>query len=391
MLFVEKYRPKKLDDIIGHDQPKQKIKGWILNWMHKKPRKPLLIYGPSGIGKTALAHTLAEEFDLSLVELNASMLRNKAVIQRVLSTATQASSLYGKMKLLVVDDTDIFERSDRGGVSALTSLLRNASKPFLLTAINPWNKKLSSVRMLCELIQLRRPSTPSIKKLLGNIASKEKLPLSQEDIEKIAENANGDVRSALNDLQAGGIGLRDREQDIFHQLRTIFKSTNWQDAADVSKGNVDYNMLKLWVDENIPHEYETPEDLANAFNCLSRLDVFEGRIKKSRWILLRYCYALLTAGIALSKKEPYRKFTKYQFPTYLKKMGASVIRRALRKSLCAKIGAKTHTSIHDAQAYLPLLQSMASKDAEKLAEFYELKEEELAYLLDTSVKKVKKR
>ncbi len=390
MLLTDKYAPKKLDDLIGHDEPKQKLRSWILHWVNNQAQKPLLLCGPSGIGKTSMVLALVRELNLELIELNASMLRNKQAIERTASTASLASSLFGRQKLILIDDAEVFERQDRGGIAALSDLLKNPSQPYILTVDDPWAKKLSPVRMLCQIIQLRRPGTPSIKKLLLAIAKSESIAITDEEISKIADNANGDVRSAINDLQCGGSGMRDRKQDIFHQVRDIFKARSYSDAVSVASGNVDYDILKLWIDENIPYEYENPEDLANAFNCLSRADIFEGRIRKSRWILLRYCIALATGGVAMSKKHPYYKFTKYQFPSYLKQMSASMRQRAMRKSVCSKVGARTHTSVRDAQSYLPLLYEMALKDEALLASLYEFDEDELAFILGTSVGKLKK-
>jgi len=90
MLFTKKYAPKKLADILGNDEQREKIKQWILNWMHNKKKKALLIYGPPGIGKTAIAYALRDEFDLELIEMNASDFRNRDSIERVLASASSA-------------------------------------------------------------------------------------------------------------------------------------------------------------------------------------------------------------------------------------------------------------------------------------------------------------
>ncbi|HLC68346.1 MAG TPA: replication factor C large subunit [Candidatus Bilamarchaeaceae archaeon] len=390
MLFTDKYAPKKLDDVIGHEDAKRRVKQWMLNWMHGKPQKPVILYGPPGIGKTGMAYALAHELDLDVLELNASMLRNRQHVERLLGGATLAESLSGRKKLFLVDDVDIFQKSDRGGVAALAAFLRESRYPFMLTALNAWEKKLAPVRMLCELLQLRRVSKPALHSFLKKVAHREKLPISPEEIEHITEHSSGDVRSALNDLQLGRRSDRDREEDIFHQVRTIFKAQRYMDAREASQGNADYDLLKLWIDENIPYEYDKTADLARAFDRLSRADVFEGRIQKSRWVLLRYCFDLLTAGVALSKEKPYLKFTRYQFPTYLKQMSVTVARRALRRAVSKKIAARTHTSARDAVSYFPLLQVLAQPDPERFALFYRLEEEELAYLLETSVHKIRK-
>ena len=96
----------------------------------------------------------------------------------------------------------------------------------------------------------------TIRKALERIAKDEGLTTKPETIETIADNAGGDLRAALNDLQAGGISQREREKDIFDLVRTIFKAEKYADVKQALRGDIDYEIIKLWIDENIPLEYD---------------------------------------------------------------------------------------------------------------------------------------
>ena len=316
MLFCEKYTPKKINEIIGNDGAKEKINKWILEWKREKKRKPILIYGPCGIGKTIFAYVLKEEFDLELVEMNASQFRNKKCVDNVIANAMLAGTLSGKKKIILIDDVDVLQKNDRGGAVEIAKLLKETEIPILLTAENPWNKKIASVRMQCELIQLRRITKSSIIKLLKKIAEKEGIEIDDEGIDDIAENANGDVRAALNDLQSMHSIDRDRTKDIFNLVREIFKGEDYQTVRKLVDRNTDPNIVKLWVDENIPYEYSKEEDIAKAYYYMSRADQFEGRIKFSRWTYLRYVIDFFTAGVALSKTEKNHHFVKIEKGAY---------------------------------------------------------------------------
>ncbi|MFH0737163.1 MAG: hypothetical protein V1827_01015, partial [Candidatus Micrarchaeota archaeon] len=87
----------------------------------------------------------------------------------------------------------------------------------------------------------------------------------------------------------------------------------------------------------------------------------------------------------------YRKFTKYAFPGYLKSMSRSMERRAMLKSIGLKIGARVHANRRHALEYLPLIKEFAKKDPEKLMDFYNLSEDEMAFILETSVSRVKRK
>jgi replication factor C large subunit len=176
--------------------------------------------------------------------------------------------------------------------------------------------------------------------------------------------------------------VRDREKDILERLLKVFKSMTYVDAKKAVEGDVDYNLLKLWIDENIPFEYEKPEEIAAAYNWFSRADVFEGRIRGSYWDYLKYLLDLMTTGVALAKKGCYYKFTKYQFPKYLRAMAQTVERRALLKSIGKKIGAKTHDSWRFALSYLPIMKEVSKKRKEEFADFYGFDEDEVAFVMN---------
>ncbi len=381
MLLTHKYAPKTIDGMIGNDEKREYLKKWILNWLSGRKRRPLLVYGPPGVGKTSAAYALKDQYDLEIVEMNASELRNKGRVEHVAKSALLAGTLSGKGKIILIDDVDIFAgREDRGGTSAVASLLKEANCPVILTATDAWNRKISNIRSECELVEMKKVNKFAIKKLLQEISAKENIEIDEKAISGIAENASGDVRSAINDLQARSRSSRDREIDIFNKIRTLFKTMDYKEARSVAFGDVDFDLLKLWIDENIPNEYETIPDVANAYYWLSKGDVFEGRIRRSSWVLLKYTIDLSTAGVALAKERPYRKFTKYSFPVFLKEMSRTVQRRAMLKGIGKKIGRKTHTNSRDACGIIPLIKMQMKKRGKEIAEYYEFDEDEADFI-----------
>lgn len=388
--YAVKYAPKKLEEMLGNEEKLDYVRQWILQWLAGKKRRPLLVYGPPGVGKTSLAYALKEQYELDLIEMNASELRNRSRIDRVLGGSTLAGSLFGKGKIILIDDADVLAgKADFGGGAAISGILRESAVPIIVTAGDIWDKKLSGIRAECDPVELKKISKVGIRKLLDRVAREEKLALSEERINAIAEGAEGDMRAALNDLQAMQPTSRSREKDIFQQVRGIIKAESYSAVREILGYETDYDTLKLWIDENIPYEYEQKEEVAAAYDSLSKADVFDGRIRKSRWVLLRYSIDLATAGVALAKVKAYRKFTKYQFPGFLRSMSATVARRALLKSIGTKIGEKVHENRKEALDCLPLLKAAGALDSLSLMEYYEFSEDELAFVLETSAAKLK--
>jgi replication factor C large subunit len=390
MLYTIKYAPKKLEDCIGNKEKIEYIRQWILQWMSGKKRKPLLLWGPPGIGKTSIPYVIKEEFDFEVVEMNASELRNKKRVERVLGGSALAGTLFGKGKIILIDDADILAgRKDSGGSSAIRNFLRDSHHPVIVTASDIWDKKFTPLRSECEQVELKKISKVSIRKHLENIAKAEKLDASQDTLGQIAENAQGDIRAALNDLQSLHSSARNKEADIFRMVRGIFKARTYVDAKEAIAGDMDYELLKLWIDENISNEYDDLYDVAAAYDSLSKGDVFDGRIRRTHWKLMKYSIDLSTAGVAIAKDKVYHKFTKYDFPSYLRNMSRTVQSRAMSKSVGKKLGAKLHTSSKYARNYFPILKELCKKNYQEIMDFYGLDEDEMAFMLGTSVSKLK--
>ena len=93
--LTRKYAPMKLDDIIGNEEAKEAAKKWIAALLHGKQEKPLMVYGPPGIGKTSMAYALANEFGLEILEISSNTLRNKASLERSIRPAFYTKTLFG--------------------------------------------------------------------------------------------------------------------------------------------------------------------------------------------------------------------------------------------------------------------------------------------------------
>jgi len=382
--------PSKVSGLIGNPTAFSSAKEWAALWASGKPQKPLLVCGPTGTGKTALAHALAAEMGWELFEFNASDLRNEESISATLAHTSSSNSLFGGLRLILIDDADSLSGSaDRGGASAMAKVLSSPRQPIILTASDPYSKKLSTMRALCTVIELRRPYAATIANLLKKIAEKEGIKLPQGEIGKIAEASNGDVRAALCDLFAGNTtASRDREAKIFEVLRTIFSSGKYSEArAAAFSSETDHDMLKLWVAQNIPLAYSSPFEISEAYSALSRADVFDGRIRRSQyWGYLRYSGDFLSSGVALAKTSPVKSFIPFSYPETVRKMGANRPARLLREGICRKISSICHCSMQQAASYIPLLREHARKGAEEIFSSFGFDEDEHAFVSGTAAK-----
>ncbi len=403
-LWTEKYAPELYGDFIGNSTAVEQIKKWAENWLDGKKGKPLLLYGATGVGKTAIVNVLVNEYDFELLELNASDDRDAKKIERIAGLASVSRTFSGKMRLVLFDEIDGLYRVDRGGAGAVVKILKENPCPIVLTANDVWSQKISSIRNYCEKIHFKKVHYATVAKLLQKIAAREGIKLDYELAKKIALNA-GDVRSAINDLQLltavpgfseadlSLIGSRDREASVYDSVQTIFKSMDFDEAR---KSIIDVNeqpdFILKWIEENIPNEYKKEEDLFNAFERISRADVFLGRVyKRMDYGLWRYVSVLMSAGVALAKKEKYLSWTKYAYPSLIKKLSSTKSTRNFFKSFGLKVGEQVHLSSKRAVSYyLPMFKELMKDkiEAVKLTAQFGFDESELKFLGVKSPKKV---
>ncbi len=384
MLWTQKYAPKTLDEFVGNDKAVKRIIAWISNWKNEK-KKALLVYGPPGVGKTTLMPLIAKRFNYYLIETNASDVRSAEVIKNQFEKALSQASLFYKGRLMVFDEIDgIAGSEDRGASKEIIEIIKTTRYPVILIANDAYAPALRNIKNYCEMVEFRKIDTRLILKRLKEILAEEGIKYEESALATIARNANGDLKAAINDLQivAEGkkeikledvkvAGYRDLERNIFDALRIIFKTESAQ-VASMATSNLDKDPDEfiLWVRENIPIEYEKPEEIALAYHFLSRADIFKGRISKQQyWRYIVYVLQLSSVGIAVAKNKKYHKFTKYRYPSKLKKMGMTKEARAEVNALLDEIARKTHTSRKVARCYLPLLV-LAKEKYPELTEKY---------------------
>lgn len=358
--LFEKYRPKTFSEIKGQNIAITKVKAFFNAFNRGMSKKnAIILHGPAGVGKTTIAQVLAYENNYEMFELNASDLRNRAKLEEVMKPSTLQQSLFASGKVILVDEVDGVTATDRGGLPELIALIEKTKFPIIITANDVWQQKFSLLRRKCELVQLKEIPYMKVLDILKNIIQKEAAKINENLIKGIAAKSKGDLRAALNDLQSiihnkldevgtetEDIDEREKELDVFNAMRNIFKLKASQETIKTYNNvNLELDQISLWIEKNIPKEYRGQE-LAKAFEALSKADIFKGRIyRQQHWRFLVYQNFFLSAGINVAGKfkDP-EGFTKYEKPTRVLKIWMSNQKNAKKKSIAAKYAEYTHIS-----------------------------------------------
>lgn len=399
LLWVERYRPKKIEDIIGNEEAKATFIEWLKS--KRRSKKAVLLYGPPGVGKTALVNAAAKEFGFITIEMNASDTRSEKAINEIAKPATSFVALdtfsaVSKGNLLFLDEVDgIAGNEDRGGVSAIIKIVEESRVPVIMAANDPDIDKLRPLKKVCLLIRFQQIRVPLIIALLQKICLLEHVKAEFEALERVAQNSRGDVRSAINDLQSiseenGVLTLQDtmmlssRNKDISmdETLRGFFSAKSVAEASSLlSRSGVDYDDFLLSVSDNLPRRYTNPEELAAAYDFVSQADVFRGRIGTEYWHLLKYFFNSLSEAASVAP-ESYKPFEFISPPIRIITLFWTKGKRTMLDGICGKIGAQCHVSHSIAKHdFVPFVKSiLQNQKSSSLASWFKFTPEEVDFL-----------
>ena len=384
-MLINKYKPKKLNEIVGNKSALDRLKNFVLNFNDKK-KNGVILYG--GCGKTSSVYALANELNYEIIEVNSSDVRNGSELDKVIGNSIKQKSLFKDGKIILIEEADQFSGlKDKGGVNLLSSFIEKSYFPIIMIADNPWDKKISGLRNKSEIIEFKELTFYEVFMFLKKIRDKENFDVNDSVLKEIAIKNIGDVRGAINDLDVlqssdlDLLGERDKKEDIFHVLKTIFQSKDVNKIfSAIDNMDVDLNEFELWLDENLHLEYKN-EELANAYEKISKADVFKGRISRMQyWRFLVYINTLLGVGVALSKKSVKSGFVRYKRSEKILKMWKAKIVNSKRDSIVEKISKRTHTSkkrvLHEFTYF-----KIMFKNNEELCDEFGLDKEETEWVL----------
>ncbi|KAI8336218.1 P-loop containing nucleoside triphosphate hydrolase protein [Chlamydoabsidia padenii] len=200
--WVEKYRPNELSDLVSHEEVTETLKTFI-----ERNRLPhLLFYGPPGTGKTSTILACArqiygDKFRSSILELNASDDRGIDVVREQIKNFASTRTIYSSgFKLIILDECDNMTNQAQ---SALRRVIEKYTKNVRFCIIcNYVSKIIPAIQSRCTRFRFSPLELAQVDQRLTTIVDAENVNLTENGKKALLRLSKGDMRRALNILQA---------------------------------------------------------------------------------------------------------------------------------------------------------------------------------------------
>lgn len=217
-IWIEKYRPFKLDDVVGQKEAIDRLKSYV-----KTRNLPHLLFsGPPGVGKTATSVSIARElfgdsWRENFTELNASDERGIDVVRTKIKNFAKTSPIGGAdFKVIFLDEADALTSDAQSALRRTMERYTNNCR-FILSC-NYSSKIIEPIQSRCAVYRFRPLSDDAVAERIRFVAEKEGLDIADDGVDAITYIAQGDMRKAINALQAAALVEDTIHKDAIYKI-----------------------------------------------------------------------------------------------------------------------------------------------------------------------------
>jgi replication factor C small subunit len=275
-IWIEKYRPQKLDDIVGQDEIVERLSSYV-----KSGNLPHLLFtGSAGVGKTTAAVTLAREFfkeswQMNFRELNASDERGIDVVRNQIKQFARTSPLGdARFKILFLDEADALTTDAQAALRRTMESYAQTCR-FILSC-NYSSKIIDPIQSRCAIYRFKPLGPDAVKEEVHRIAGREGLSITKEAMDAIVYIAQGDMRKAINTLQGAAIISSTIDEKMIYAITSTARPDEIDDLLKRSLGG-DFDGAESLLTYLLHERGIAPNELINqCYRTIVKMDLDRG-------------------------------------------------------------------------------------------------------------------
>ncbi|AJF25548.1 replication factor C small subunit [Haloarcula hispanica] len=203
-VWIEKYRPQTLDDVMGHEN----IVGRLKSYVSRNDLSHMLFSGPAGTGKTTCATAIArelygEDWREHFLELNASDERGIDVVRDRIKNFARTSFGGVEYRIIFLDEADALTSDAQSALRRTMEQFSNNVR-FILSC-NYSSQIIDPIQSRCAVFRFSPLADDAVAEEIRNIAAEEDIELTEDGLDALVYAADGDMRKAINGLQAASV------------------------------------------------------------------------------------------------------------------------------------------------------------------------------------------
>jgi len=222
-IWVEKYRPKTLDEVVGQEEIVERLKSYV-----KAGNLPHLLFaGPAGVGKTTCAIALARDlfgdaWQQNYYETNASDERGIDVVRQKIKDIARLAPFGGTpFKIIFLDEADNLTADAQAALRRTMETYTKTSR-FILSA-NYSSRLIEPIQSRCAVFRFRPLRPEAVREFLMRVAKGEKLKITEDGMEALIYVAQGDLRRAVNALQVAASLSPTIDSDVLYKAASTVR------------------------------------------------------------------------------------------------------------------------------------------------------------------------
>ncbi|MEI7856836.1 MAG: replication factor C small subunit [Methanomicrobiales archaeon] len=272
-IWIEKYRPSRLADIVGQDEIVERLSSYV-----KSGNLPHLLFtGSAGVGKTTAAVTLAREFfadtwQRNFREMNASDERGIDVVRNQIKEFARTKSDGGAaFKILFLDEADALTTDAQAALRRTMESYAQSCR-FILSC-NYSSKIIDPIQSRCAIYRFKPLGAEAVKMEVRRIAVKEGLAVTAEAMDAIVYIAQGDMRKAINALQGGAIMSTTIDEKMIYAITSTARPDEINELLGLSLAG-DFDGAESLLNQLLHERGIAPNELINqCYRALVKRDM----------------------------------------------------------------------------------------------------------------------